>query len=77
GDKFSEWLIIKGNTSTTAHSFCKTAKRFIDWLEIENIEAENVSYNDVLAYINYQKQKGNKQRTLQVYTNVHNCPNGF
>ena len=75
--KFSEWLIIKGHTSKTAHSFCKTVKRFIDWLAIENIETENASYNDILAYVNYQKKRGNKQRTLQVYTNVikhfYNC----
>lgn len=69
-EKFSEWLIIKGHTSETAESFSSTTKRFIDWLQAQNIETENASYNDILAYVNYRKKKGNKQRTLQVYTNA-------
>lgn len=74
---FYEWLIIKGFTSNTAGSFSKTASRFLVWLEEQNIETENASYNDVLAYINHCKGKGNKQRTLQITTNVlkhfYNC----
>lgn len=68
--KFNEWLIIKGHTSGTANSFTNTAERFIKWLEEQNIEIENASYNDVLAYVSYQKKRGNKQRTVQVNTNV-------
>lgn len=75
--KFNEWLIIKGFTSNTAESFTNTAERFIKWLEEQSIEIENVSYNDVVAYINHCKGKGNKQRTLQIITNVlkhfYNC----
>jgi len=68
--KFSEWLILKGYTASTVKSFTKAVQQFTVWLDKENIEVENVSYNDVLAYINYQKKKGNKQRTLQLSTNV-------
>ncbi len=75
--KFNEWLIIKGHTSGTAKGFTKTAERFINWLEEQNIGIENVSYNDILAYINYCKGKRNAQRTLQIITNVlkhfYNC----
>lgn len=67
-EKFSEWLLIKGHTSGTAESFSKTASRFLVWLEQQNIEIENVSYNDVVAYINHCKNRGNKQRTLQIIT---------
>jgi integrase/recombinase XerD len=75
--KFNEWLIIKGHTSGTAESFSKTASRFLVWLEQQNTETENASYNDIVAYINHCKNRGNKQRTLQVITGVlkhfYNC----
>lgn len=69
-EKFKEWLLLKGHTSKTAESFGNTAGRFLQWLEEQNIEAENVSYNDVLAYINHCRSRGNKARTLQVITGV-------
>ena len=68
--KFSEWLIIKGYTSKTIHTFCRTAKRFIDWLDEQNIEIENASYNDLVAYVGYQKKRENKQRTIQININI-------
>ncbi len=69
-EKFNEWLIIKGHTSGTAQSFMKTATRFLIWLEEQNIETENASYNDVMAYVSYQKKRGNKQRTIQINTSI-------
>ena len=68
-EKFSEWLIIKGHTSGTANSFTNTAERFLKWLQEQNIETENASYNDVVAYVSYQKKRGNKQRTVQININ--------
>ena len=68
--KFSEWLIIQGRSSKTAQSFCGNIKRFLEWLEKENIEAENTSYRDLLAYVKYLKNKNNKQRTQQVTVNA-------
>lgn len=71
-EQFSEWLIIKGYTSLTVGSLCKMTASFIDWITEQTIEIESVSYNDVLAYINYKKQHGNKARTLQLITNALN-----
>ena len=75
--KFNEWLIIKGNTSKTAKSFCKTVGYFLRWIKEENIEKENISYNDVLAYVNYLKKKGNQPQTVQQTVNAikhfYNC----
>lgn len=67
--KFSEWLIIRGHTSPTASSFTKSTGRFIKWLELENIEPENVSYNDIVSYVSHLKKRGNKQRTIQANAN--------
>jgi integrase/recombinase XerD len=66
---FNEWLIIKGYTRNTVNSVCKTVSYFLEWITEQGIETEQVSYNDVLAYINFKKKKGNKQRTLQLVTN--------
>lgn len=68
--KFNEWLIIQGRSSKTAQSYCGNVKRFLEWLEKENIETENTSYSDLLAYVKYLKNKNNKQRTQQVTVNA-------
>lgn len=71
-EQFNEWLTIKGYTSSTVQGLCKTVTYFINWIEPQNIAAENVSYNDVLAYINYKRKQGNKPRTLILITNALN-----
>ena len=71
-EQFSEWLTIKGFTSSTVQSLTKTVNAFFNWIEPQHIEAENASYNDILAYINYKKKKGNKPRTLILITNALN-----
>ena len=71
-EQFNEWLIIKGFTSNTIQGLCKIVTHFINWVVPQNIEVEQVSYNDVLAYINYKKQQGNKSRTLTIITNSLN-----
>jgi len=62
-EQFSEWLTIKGFTSSTVQGLTKTVYAFLNWIEPQNIEPENVSYNDVLAYINYKKKQGNNAYT--------------
>ncbi|MBS1652268.1 MAG: tyrosine-type recombinase/integrase [Bacteroidetes bacterium] len=71
-EQFSEWLTIKGFTNNTVQGLCKTVKHFLNWIEPQNIEPENVSYNDVLAYINYKRKQGNKPRTLILIVNALN-----
>ncbi|MFN7690376.1 MAG: tyrosine-type recombinase/integrase [Bacteroidota bacterium] len=71
-EKFREWLTIKGFTSNTVQGLNKTVTHFLNWIEPQNIEPENVSYNDVLAYINYKRKQGNKPRTLILIVNALN-----
>jgi site-specific recombinase XerD len=71
-EQFSEWLIIKGYTNSSAQGYCKTVTYFLNWILPQNCELENVSYNDVLAYINYKRQAGNKPRTLTIVVNSIN-----
>ena len=76
-EQFSEWLTIKGFSSSTITSTTKTISHFIHWLTPQQIAIEQVSYNDVLAYISHCKKKGNQARTLQIITNAlkhfYNC----
>ena len=69
-EQFKEWLLLKGNTSTTATSFTRSVRHFTAWLAGQGIEPESASHNDVLAYVSHQKQQGNKQRTLQSIINA-------
>ncbi len=65
-EAFAEYLILKSFSNKTQESIKKTVTRFVSWSGQQNIELENIRYNDVLAYVNYCKRQGNKQRTLQI-----------
>jgi site-specific recombinase XerD len=65
-EKFDEYLQIKRRSSSTRGSIQKSVAQFMQWIESENIPLLQVSYNDVLGYVNYCKQRGNKARTQQI-----------
>ena len=56
---FREYLTIKGHTIKTREGIIKTVERFALWCEQENLELENIIYNDVTAYISYRRKQGN------------------
>lgn len=64
--QFSEYFIIKGYASRTTLSVKNTTSYFLTWMTEQNITLSQVSYNDIVAYVNYKKHQGNKQRTLQL-----------
>lgn len=66
---FEEYLTLKGYSTATRQTIKKNAERFTKWCEAENLELQNITYNDVVAYMNHCKKQGNKQRTLQVTVN--------
>ena len=70
--QYKEYLAIKGYATTTIETFSKAADYFIKWITGQNISLEQVSYNDVLAFINYKKKQGNKPRTVQLFINSLN-----
>jgi site-specific recombinase XerD len=63
---FAEYLMLKAFSSQTQISIKNTIKRFAKWSEEQNTEIQNISYNDVVAYVNHCKKQGNKQRTVQI-----------
>lgn len=66
---FAEYLILKGFSSKTRLTIMNTCKRFAKWVESENLELSEMTYNDLVGYVNHCKQQGHKQRTLQITTN--------
>ena len=65
---FKNYLIQKGLANNTVESIYGDVIPFINWCEEENIEAEQTTYTEILAYIKYIQKRGIKQRTVQVYT---------
>ncbi|PCI97017.1 MAG: hypothetical protein COB15_08610 [Flavobacteriales bacterium] len=64
---FKNYLIQKGLANNTVESIYGDVIPFINWCEEENIEAEQSTYTEILAYIKYIQKRGIKQRTVQVY----------
>lgn len=67
-NKFREWLIIKGYSSTTVETVIKAVEYFIAWSEKENIaDITETSHNDIIAYIQYYNLKGTGKKTIAHY----------
>jgi site-specific recombinase XerD len=64
---FKEYLKSKQFTSKSIKSRMTVIGLFWKWLEKENLEAENMSYNDLLLYMKYRSRKGTGQRSIQNY----------
>ena len=67
-NKFKEWLIIKGYSSSTVETIIKAVEYFIVWAEKENItDISQTSHNDVIAYIQHRNLKGTGKKTTAHY----------
>jgi integrase/recombinase XerD len=67
-DGFAQYLLLKGHSHSTTSRYVKDAEIFIKWTEKENVEITQVSYMDVLHYIQ-KKKKSVKQSTLSKTVN--------
>jgi integrase/recombinase XerD len=65
---FRKYLQQRGHSNQSVSSHFRNLSYFLNWCEDENIEADLASYNEVISYINHLRNKGVKQRTIQVYT---------
>ena len=67
-DKFTEWLVIKGYSSSTVETIIKAIGYFIIWAEKENMTAiSETSHNDIIAYIQHCNLKGTGKKTTAHY----------
>lgn len=72
--EFTQYLLLKGYSTTTTKRYVKDAEVFIKWVEKENVQIEQVSYSDVLHYIQ-GKRNHVKQRTVS--TNINSIKHYF
>jgi integrase/recombinase XerD len=73
-DDFTNYLLKKNYSSTTIESFLADVERFKIWLEKENVEIENVTYNDMTSFLQgfgniAQHTKGCYLRGVKQYFN--------
>ncbi|GAA5044299.1 hypothetical protein GCM10011506_47930 [Marivirga lumbricoides] len=64
---FESYLQSKGFTSNGIKSRLKILKRYRKWLAEEHLEAEQVTYNELLSFMKWCSNKGASQRTIQSY----------
>lgn len=67
--EYSDYLLAKDYSTTSITHMLRYLDTFKKYLKKETIEEEQVSYNDVTAYIQTLKPK-NKQRSIQVHINA-------
>jgi len=68
-DSFTGYLKSKGYTSRTVETFTATIRRYFEWLEKENLEADQVTYTDLLLLIKSYQKQGVSQKTINHYIN--------
>ena len=64
---FESYLKSKRFTSSSIRTRMLVFDMFIDWLKRENLEAEQVGYNDLMEWVKYKNRKGTSQKTIQHY----------
>lgn len=73
-DDFTKYLLQKNYSNTTIENFLADVRKFKTWMAKENIEIENVSYNDITSYLQSfgnieQHTKGCYLRGVKKYFN--------
>ena len=63
---FKKYLLSKGFRTATSESYNKSLLQYIIWTESNKIEAEQSTYNELISYVQHLKNKGVKQRTVQL-----------
>ena len=73
-ESFRDYMKLQAFSSKSIERRLVVIRMFWEWLEKENppggLEAEQVSYNDLMLYMKYKSKNGASQRTLQHYMGV-------
>jgi integrase/recombinase XerD len=67
---FARYLQAQGKRPNTVRSESGVIKHFLAWTEGENLDYREVSYTDLMAYINHLKSEGNSKRTINQKLNA-------
>lgn len=66
---FKNYLLSKGYSSQTSNSYNRGLLQYIVWTETQKIEVEQSTYNEVISYVQYLKNKGLQQSSIQQTVN--------
>jgi integrase/recombinase XerD len=55
---FEDYLQNKGFAKATVYQHCRYCGQFLEWLEMEQINPSDCSYNDLLSWVDRLKQSG-------------------
>ena len=69
-DNFIDYLKKRQFSHSTLATSRITIGLYLKWLEIENMEPEQISYQDLLGFMKHCSNKGTSQRTIQHYMNT-------
>ena len=64
---FEQYLKSKRFTSKSIQSRLTVFDQYLKWIEKENLDIEQVSYNDLLLFMKHCQHKGISQRTIKHY----------
>tara|TARA_R100000697_G_scaffold122432_1_gene151913 strand:- start:367 stop:1248 length:882 start_codon:yes stop_codon:yes gene_type:complete len=67
---FKDYLKRKQFASSTVQVAERVIRNYFEWLDKENLEAGQATYNDLLVYMKDSGRKGAKKRTVQYYINI-------
>ena len=66
-EQFKEYLQQKRFRESTINAHCLNAGYFLRWIENNGLhEAENISYNDLLNYVQYEQQRNKDVSTINL-----------
>ena len=69
---FTNYLLSKGFSTSTAQGYNNDVNRFKEWLKKENMRVDMVVYADVIHYVHYLKAKAKKQsRSVRIHSVKH------
>ena len=67
---FEDYLKSKGFASKSIVNRLKIIGLYEHWVKLENLEIEQISYNDLLLFQKYSQQQGRSQKTINQYVTV-------
>lgn len=66
---FKNYLLAKGFSKSTTEVYQKELLIYITWCDINNIEVEEATYNEVIGYVQKLRKQQVSQATIQKYLN--------
>lgn len=67
-EEYNQYLTAKGYSKESCTGIVSVAKRFLEWLNEQQIEITTINYNEITDYIKANQQRGIKTRTVQHIT---------